>query len=57
MCLRITNILKTLLEKEKLLVMSTFFFSNSVLYPFGKLSAIFINFEIVVCNLFQFGRL
>ena len=24
-------------------------------YPFRKLSAIFINFEIVVCKLFQFG--
>ena len=25
-------------------------------YPFGELSTIFIQFEIVVCKLFQFGR-
>ena len=43
-------------EKEKLLVTSNFSFSHSVFYPFGELSAIFINFEIVVCKLFQFGR-
>ena len=30
--------------------------SCSVFYPFGKLSAIFINLKIVVCKLFQFGR-
>ena len=48
---------KTLWEKEKLLVTSNFSFSHSVFYPFGKLSAIFINLEIVVCKLFQFGRL
>ena len=28
----------------------------SVFYPYGKLSAIFIILEIVVCKLFQFGR-
>ena len=27
-----------------------------VCYSFGELSAIFIQFEIVVCKLFQFGR-
>ena len=48
--------LKKLWEKEKLLVTSNFSFSNSVFYPFGELSAIFIKFEIVVCKLFQFGR-
>ena len=52
-----TSLLKTLWEKEKLLVMSNFSFSHSVFYPFGKLSAILINFEIVVCKFFQFGRL
>ena len=31
-------------------------FSHSVSYPFGELSSIFMKFEIVVCNLFQFGR-
>ena len=51
-----TGLLKTLLEKEKLLVMSNFSFSCSVFYPFGELSAIFIKLEIVVCKLFQFGR-
>ena len=33
--------LKTLWEKEKLLVTRNFSFSNSVFYPFGELSAIF----------------
>ena len=48
--LRVCNgsLLKTLWEKEKLLGTSNFFFSHSVFYPFGKLSAIFIKFEIVV---------
>ena len=43
------NLLKTLWEKEKLLVTSNFSFSHSVFYPFEELSAIFITFEIVVC--------
>ena len=51
-----TGLLKTLWEKEKLLVTSNFFFAHSVFYPFGGLAAIFIKFEIVVCKLFQFGR-
>ena len=51
-----TSLLKTLWENEKLLVTSVFSFSHSVFYPFGELSAIFIKFEIVVCKLFQFGR-
>ena len=38
-------VLKTLLEMEKLLIMS-----------FWESSAIFIKFEIVVCKFFQFGR-
>ena len=50
------SLLKTLWVKEKLLVTSNFSFSSSVFYSFGKLSAIFIKFEIVVCKLFQFGR-
>ena len=50
------RLLKTLWEKEKLLVTSNFSFFHSVFYPFGELSAIFIKFEIVVCKLFQFGR-
>ena len=51
-----TSLLKTLWEKEKLLVTSNFTFSCSVFYPFGELPAIFIKLEIVVCKLFQFGR-
>ena len=56
--LRVCNpsVLKTLWEKEKLLVTSNFSFSHSVFYPFGELSAIFIKFEIVVCKHFEFGR-
>ena len=37
--------------KEKLLVTSNFSFTRSVFYPFGELSAIFIEFKIVVCKL------
>ena len=51
-----TNLLKTLWEKEKLLVTSNFSFSHNVFYLFGALSTILIKFEIVVCILFQFGR-
>ena len=47
--------LKERWEKEQLLIASNFFFSHSVSYPFRELSAIFIKFEIVFCNLFQFG--
>ena len=48
--------LKTLWEKEKLLIMSNFSFSHSVFYLFGELTSIFIKSEIVVCKLFQFGK-
>ena len=51
----IVSLLKTLREKEKLLVTSNLSFSHSVFYPFGELSAIFIKLKIVVCNLFEFG--
>ena len=51
-----TNPVKTLWEKEKLLVMSNFSFSHSVFYLFEELSAIFMKFENVVCKLFEFGR-
>ena len=56
LCVCRTSLLKTLWEKEKLLVTSNFSFSHSVFYPFRELSAIFIQFEIVVCELFQLGR-
>ena len=51
-----TSLLKTLWEKEKLLVTSNFSFSHSVFYPFKELSAIFVKFKIVVCKVFEFGR-
>ena len=51
------SLLKTLWEHEKLLVTSNFSFSNSVFYPFGDPSAIFIKFEIVICIFIQFGNL
>ena len=51
-----TSLLKTLQEKEQLLVTSNFSFSHSVFYPFEELSSILINFEIVICKVFQFGR-
>ena len=50
-----TSSLKTLWEKEKLLVTSNFSFSHSVYYSSGELSAIFIKSEIVVDKIFQFG--
>ena len=50
------SLLKTLWEKEKLLVTSNFSFSHSVFCLLGALSAIVIQFEIVICKLFQFGR-
>ena len=47
-----TSFLKTLWEKEKLLVSSNFSFSLSVFYPFEEHSAISIKLELVVCKLF-----
>ena len=50
-------LLKTLWEKEKLLVISNFIFSHSVFYPSEELSAIFIKYEFVFYKLFQYGSL
>ena len=50
------SLLKTLREKEKLLLTSNCSFPHSVFYPFLELFAIFIELEIVVCKLFEFGR-
>ena len=50
------SLLKTLWEKEKLLLTSNFSFAHSVFYWLVELSTIFIKFEIVVCKLFEFGR-
>ena len=51
-----TSLLKTLWKKKKLLETSNFFFSHSVFYPFRDFSAIFMKFKIVICKVFQFGR-
>ena len=59
LCLRFCSksLSKTLWEKEKLLVTSNFSFSRSFFFnPFGELYDILIKHEIVVCKLFQFGR-
>ena len=50
-----TSLLKTLWEKEKLLITSNFSFTHRVFYQFRELFAIYIKFKIVVCRLFQFG--
>ena len=42
-----TSLLKTVLEKEKLLITSNFSFCHIVFYLFGELSAIYIKFEIL----------
>ena len=47
----IISLLKTLWEKEKLLIMSNFSFAHSVFCPFQEYSATFIKFRIVVCTL------
>ena len=36
--------------------LSNFSFSNSVFYPFGDFSAIFVKLKIVACKLFQFWK-
>ena len=51
-----TSLFKTLWEKKKLLVTSNFSFSHSVFYPFVELFAIFVLLKIVICKLFQFGK-
>ena len=50
-----TSLLKTLWQKEKLLVTSNFSYSRSVFHQFQEFSAILIESEINVCKLFQFG--
>ena len=56
LCVCSSCVLKTLWEKEKLLITSNFSFSHSIFYLSGEFSATFIKFEIVVCKLFQFRR-
>ena len=52
-----TSLLKTLWDKEKLLVSCNFSFSHSVFYLFGELSSISIKFEFVDCNIFVWRSL
>ena len=52
-----TSLLKTLCQKEKLLLMSNFSFSHGIFYPFGESSTMFIKLKIVVCKHFHFGRI
>ena len=49
------SLLKSLGEKENLLVTSNFSFFHSVFYPSGELSSIFTKFKIDVYKLFRFG--
>ena len=46
LCVYSTSLLKTLQEKEELLVTSNFSFSHRIFYSFGELSAIFIKLKI-----------
>ena len=55
-CVCSTSLLKTLWEKEKLLITSNFCFSHSIFYLFGELSDIYLNIKIVACKLSRFGR-
>ena len=49
------KLLKTSLEKEKMLVTNIFSFSNNVFYPFENESDDMRDF-FVVCKCFQFGE-
>ena len=51
-----TSLLKTLWEKEKLLMLSNFSFSHSVFQQFGELPAIFVKLGIGFCKFSQFRR-
>ena len=51
-----TSLLKTLWEKEKMLVTSIFSFSNSVFYSIKEINHQLSNTEFTVCKCFQFGN-
>ena len=53
LCVGSTSLLKTLWEKEKLLIMSNFSFSHHIFYCFGEFSIILIKFNIVSANSFS----
>ena len=48
-----TSLLKTLREKEKLLVTGNFSFSHSVFHRFEELSSFFINLKLLSANSFS----
>ena len=48
-----TSLLKTLWEKEKMLVTSNFSFSHGVFYPFSELPAIFIKLKLSSADSFS----
>ena len=48
-----TSLLKTLREKEKLLIMSNFSFSQSIFHPFGELSAFSLNSKLLSAKSFN----
>ena len=50
LCVCSTSLLKTLLEKEKLLITSNFSFSHRVFYLFGNFSAILSNIKSSSAN-------
>ena len=54
-CLQYKSFENTL-RKGEIARTSNFSLSHSVFYPFEELSVVFDNSEIVVCKLFQFGR-
>ena len=54
LCVCGTSLMKTLREKEKLLIPSNFSFSQTAPLPLCKLSAIFIKFKTVLCKLLSF---
>ena len=57
LCVCSTCLLKTLWEKEKMLVTSIFSFSHSVFYPIKNRNHYFTNILlIVVCKCFEFGQ-
>ena len=51
-----TSLLKTLWEKEKMLVTSIFSFSHSVFYSIKEINPHFSNIQFVVCKCFQFSH-
>ena len=50
------NHLKTVWEKEKMLVTSIFSFSQNVFYPFKLKFQFLSHIYCVICNCFQFGQ-